>query len=275
MIVFYGMVLFISGMSLSGSEAYMGGVGTATNASVIIHNHGTTYISFGGKNGAYLEDPAIGSPSLIRRMTDFVRHNVPHINAYMKENGVWDYVVENKWKLGAQAAVFAYCYVNYYLFSLGSYLGTQDRWIHWKPDCSLASLVHMPVEELITEMSALLRIRVKDINKQRDIPDIMKAVLEELDEELRAIERYSSFAHAIVMCDDAQRRCVVFCEGAIPPVFGIPVACLVRGLVMSLSARRLFYVNEDFVKSSSEWHHRLSYLKGIVEVYLDRAKCCV
>jgi len=240
----------------------------------IYNEHATISFATGPASQVVVQPP--GSPALRggqgsasqqsawKQLRSLVEGVFPAIKTKLHQQGstAAAYVRENFWSLLGKSAITGYVYVNYVMFRLIRYLADPERWIYWQRSLSLSQLIEMSHEKIIAELSATQRYRCGGQDASRE--ELLQEVLGQLDEEYHAVSRYLWWSKRIHDVDDVQHRCVVFCEGCIPPVFGVPVGALLRYAVHYCSARRIVYLNDDLLHSTRDTMGRLQYLMTVV-----------
>lgn len=114
----------------------------------------------------------------------------------------WNYVRNNKRSLAWKGGVATYLYLNYRLFRSITYLLDPDRWIYWHRELSLAQILDLSDEELLSELLAVSRVRNPAASRYENLVNVRS----ELMEEIAVFENYTGRAQEVAKMARATSR---------------------------------------------------------------------
>lgn len=210
--------------------------------------------------------------SVLRWLHQVWDNTCPVIHTFIAKQyaAAQQYVQHNAWDLWWKGSLASYVYINYRLFRSITYLLDPERWIYWHHDLTLAQLLMWSDAELLDNMVAVVNAG----RAKRATYDCISIIQKQLSDEIRMLERYGSWARGIMLVDNVQRSCGVFCEGYLPKIAGFSIGCIIRIALQAISIKHLLYIHEGLVRSAPDYLRRLYHLKRCIDEYsLSEARC--
>lgn len=191
-----------------------------------------------------------------------------------QDGSLWEYLRSHKKDIVVKGALIGYVYVNYRLFSLGTYLQSIERWHFWRSDKPLSQLLALPPQEVARELVYEIKRRYASYNgddKSGAFIQFMKAI----EDEIEAFNSYSSLANILNKIDMLERHCVSCCGRLIPRQFS-PITNFVFDFIASkISIRSIFYLDDQLLSSAQDSLSRLVFLRSCFTQWLAEVKLVI
>jgi len=257
----------------------------ATQSAFAIHSHqpAVYHIYIGGNTPVYHNTPALLAPSMTNidtvlnsgglswwqrlKLCCIDRPKELLLSINLHHASWWSYIMAHKWSLSIKALACLYCWVNYRLFSMNTYLTDTSRWNYWSQRFSVSQLMRMSPHDIIAEMVERASLSQRYVLSERER---VKDIIAEIEHELSVLQYYHSYASMLHSIDAFQRQCGALCETLIPSLGGISWGCFTRQLVHAVGVRSFFYLNHQLLDRIPECIDRLQYLKELLGDVLNR-----
>lgn len=188
-----------------------------------------------------------------------------------QDGSLWEYLRSHKKEIVVKGALIAYVYVNYRLFSLGSYLQSTERWHFWRSDKPLSQLLALPPQEVARELVYEIKRRYASYNgddKSGAFIQFMRAI----EDEIESFNSYLSLANILNKIDMLERHCVSCCGRLMPRQFS-PITNFVFDFIASkISIRSIFYLDDQLLNSAQDSLSRLVFLRSCFTQWLAEVK---
>ncbi len=213
--------------------------------------------------------PAV-RPSWWQRAKNFMWSSRQADNPYQPDDSLWGYLNSHKKEIVVKGALIGYVYVNYRLFSLGSYLQSTDRWHFWRSDKTLSQLLALPPKEVARDL--IYEIKRRYVSYDGDSSEPFIQFMKSVDQEIEAFNSYLALANILSKIDMVERHCIYCCGRFIPRQFS-PIANFVFDFVASkISIRSVFYLDEQLITCAQDSLSRLVFLRSCFAQWLAEFK---